>query len=131
MRPATVPTVELVPANAEPVMVRVEIVDTPPARRRGLMHRRHMPRDAGMLFVFQDVARRTFWMRDTFIALDIIFISEDRTILGIVEDARPLSDDGRAIDAASKYVLEVHAGFAREHGIAIGDTVRLVGVAEE
>mgnify|MGYP001628044533 CR=1 FL=1 len=121
----------LAPDDAPPVEVRVEVADTPAARQRGLMFRRHMPRDAGMLFVFPHAEPQSFWMRNTFIALDILFIGADRRVVGISEDATPLTDDARAVDAPARYVLEVHAGFARAHGITTGTPVRFTGLPEE
>lgn len=123
--------VVLMPPDAAPVRVRVELARTESARRRGLMFRRHMDPDAGMLFVFDRPERQSFWMRNTFLPLDIIFLGADRRIVGVVEDARPLTDDSRAIEAESQYVLEVHAGFAREHGLTVGTPAQLVNVPED
>ncbi|HJL18896.1 MAG TPA: DUF192 domain-containing protein [Sandaracinaceae bacterium LLY-WYZ-13_1] len=125
------PRVVLAPADAAPVTVRVEVADTEAARRRGLMWRRHLPPDAGMLFVFDRAERQSFWMRNTFLALDMIFIGENRRVVGVVAEATPLTEEERAVDAPSRYVLEVHAGFAREHGIEAGTPVRFVNVPED
>jgi hypothetical protein len=95
------------------------------------MGRRRLAPDAGMLFVFERAERQSFWMRNTFLPLDIIFIGEDRRIAGVVEDATPRTDDERAVDAESRYVLEVHAGFAREHGLTAGTPVRFVNLPED
>ncbi|GAB5548437.1 MAG: DUF192 domain-containing protein [Sandaracinaceae bacterium] len=123
--------VVLEPEGAPPVEVRVEVADTPAARQRGLMFRRHMPRDAGMLFIFPRAEPRSFWMRNTFLALDILFIGADRRVVGVVEHASPLTDDSRAVEADSQYVLEVHAGFARTHSLSTGTPVRFTGLPEE
>lgn len=123
--------VVLEPPGRPPVAVRVEVARTEPARRRGLMGRRRLAPDAGMLFVFERAERQSFWMRNTFLPLDIIFIGEDRRIAGVVEDATPRTDDERAVDAESRYVLEVHAGFAREHGLTAGTPVRFVNLPED
>lgn len=104
---------------------------TAPLRRRGLMHRRTMPADAGMLFVFQEPGVQSFWMRDTYLRLDMIFIGADQTVVGLVENAAPLTDEDRAIDAESQYVLEVHGGFARRHRISTGTRVRFEGLPED
>lgn len=120
----------LEPEGRDPVRVSVEVAHTEPLRRRGLMYRRHLARDAGMLFVFPRAERQSFWMRNTFLRLDMIFVDDGR-VVGIVEDAAPLTEEERAVEQESKYVLEVHAGFAREHGLALGTPVRFANVVEE
>lgn len=125
------PEVVLEPAGGSPVRVRVEVARTEGQRRRGLMFRRHMDPDAGMLFWFDEPERQSFWMRNTFLPLDIVFIGAHRRIVGVVEDARPLTEDARAVEAESQYVLEVHAGFARSHGLTVGTPVRFVNLPED
>ncbi|MCB9591510.1 MAG: DUF192 domain-containing protein [Sandaracinaceae bacterium] len=123
--------VVLEPDGGEPVTVQVEVAATVALQRRGLMFRRSMPRDAGMLFVFEEPEVQSFWMRNTYLRLDMIFIGEDHRVAGIVENAQPLTEAPRAIDAESKYVLEVHGGYAAAHGIVPGTRVRFVGLSEE
>ena len=108
--------------------VRVEVVRTDPERARGLMFRTSLDGDAGMLFVFDESADHGFWMVNTLIPLDMIFIDEDRRIAGIVERAQPLTDTSRGIGAPSRYVLEVNGGWAKAHGVAKGDRVRFENV---
>jgi len=84
-----------------------------------------------MLFIFDEPEVQSFWMRNTYLRLDIIFIGADRSVVGIVENAAPLTEEPRAVEAQSQYVLEVHGGFAAEHAIALGDTVRFEGLSEE
>jgi uncharacterized membrane protein (UPF0127 family) len=115
----------------EPVEVRVEVARTDSERRRGLMWRRHLARSSGMLFVFERQERQVFWMRNTFVPLDLIFIDAAHRVVGVVERATPLTEDDRAVGAASQYVLEVHAGFAEEHGLSLGTPVRFVDLPEE
>lgn len=131
--PRTLPSARVVlePEGGQAVEVRVEVARTDPERRRGLMWRRHLGRDAGMLFVFERLERQVFWMRNTYVPLDIVFIGDDRRIVGIVEHATPLTDDDRAVEAPSRYVLEVRAGFAAVHGLAVGTAVRFVDLPEE
>ena len=121
--------VVLSPPDAPEVTVEVELARTPEERRRGLMYRRYLTPGTGMLFLFERPERHTFWMRNTFVALDIIFIDADRRIVGVVENATPLSDEDRSVEAASSYVLEVPAGFARRRGLVPGTPVRLEGLA--
>ena len=119
----------LVPGAENPVRVRLEVARTPAARQRGLMYRRELADDHGMLFVFQGrPAIRTFWMRDTFVPLDMIFLDEDLRVVGVVQDAEPESDEACEVDTPSLYVLEVPAGFAARHGVALGARIRIEGV---
>lgn len=122
------PRVVLLPPGADPVEVVVELARTPEQRRRGLMERRHLDRDRGMLFLFERPDQLSFWMHNTYIPLDMVFIAPDRSVLGVVENAEPLTDTSRSVPGLSQYVLEVNAGFARGHGIRAGTRVRFEGV---
>ncbi len=112
-----------------PVTVNLEVARTPAVRTRGLMFRRELAEDAGMLFVFPAPEHQTFWMHNTLIPLDMIFIRADRTILGIVKNATPETDDPREVPGESMYVLEVNGGWCDRHGVAAGQRVELTGVA--
>jgi uncharacterized protein len=116
----------LEPLGAASVSVRIEIAETPEQRQRGLMFRRQLDPDAGMLFLFEQPQHNTFWMRNTYLPLDLIFITPDWKILGIVENATPQTDDPRSVPGDSQYVLEVNAGFSRAHQLAPGTKVQLL-----
>ena len=109
----------------------VELAITGKERERGLMHRDALGEDAGMLFVFEQERVQSFWMKNTLIPLDMIFIAGDGTIAGIVENAEPLTLSSRKIDQPSRYVLELAGGIARKRGIAAGQRVRFEGVPPE
>jgi hypothetical protein len=125
-----VPRVVLAPEGAPEVVVRVEVARTPAQTQRGLQWRHRLAADAGMLFLFTRPRQLSFWMRDTFIPLDIVFITSERTVLGVVENAEPETDDPREVEGVSQFVLEVNAGFARAHGIGPGTVVRFEDVAD-
>lgn len=108
--------------------VTVELARTEPERERGLMHRTSLPPDAGMLFLFDESADHTFWMKNTLLPLDMVFIDDDGRIVGIVESAEPLTTVPRSVGAPSRYVLEVNGGWARAHGVRPGDRVRFEDV---
>ena len=91
------PQVVLLPPGADPVSVRVEVAGDDASRRRGLMFREHMDDDAGMLFLFERSEQLTFWMRNTHIPLDMIFIEPSWRVLGVVENAEPLTDTSRSV----------------------------------
>lgn len=121
-------SVELFPAGRAPVLVKVELARSPAERSRGLMYRKHLDADVGMLFLFEGPQQLTFWMRNTYVPLDMIFIEPSMRVLGIVENAEPQTETSRSVPGLSQYVLEVNAGFSREHGLGPGTMVRFQGV---
>jgi len=103
---------------------RVEIAATPEQRERGLMFRRELEADRGMVFVFPQEEVQTFWMKNTYIPLDMIFLASDGRVVGIVENARPLTLDPRTVEAAAGMVVEIPAFGARRAGIRPGSRAR-------
>jgi uncharacterized membrane protein (UPF0127 family) len=124
---AAQPRVHIATPNGE-IPVRVEVVSTPPTIQRGLMFRQHLPLDAGMLFLMEEERDHTFYMRNTLIPLDMIFIARDLTIAGIVENAEPKTETLRQVGKPSLYVLEVNGGWTRSHQVVPGAKVRFDGV---
>lgn len=110
------------------VPVTVEIAATPERRSFGLMYRKDLAADAGMLFIFEHSEPLTFWMKNTPLPLDMIFIGEDRRVVGIVKDAVPYTTAPRGVGKPARYVLEVNAGFSTRHGVHDGDAVSFEGV---
>lgn len=102
---------------------RVRIADDDAERERGLMFVSVLPDDDGMLFDFQDVAPRAFWMKNTLIPLDIIFIGSDGRIINIAANTTPYSLDPIPSAAPASAVLEIGGGRAAELGIKAGDRV--------
>jgi hypothetical protein len=109
--------------------VAVEVVRSGPDRARGLMHRTRLAPDAGMLFLFDETSVHEFWMKNTLIPLDMIFIAEDGRIVGIVARTTPGDLTPRSAGGPSRYVLEVNGGWAEARGVAPGDRVRFEGVS--
>jgi uncharacterized membrane protein (UPF0127 family) len=107
------------------VSVRVEIARTREELSRGLMWRSDLDADAGMLFVFGNAAPRTFWMKNTPLPLDILFIDDGGTVLNVAASTTPYSEDPIRSSGPARYVLEVNAGFAARHGIGTGARVEL------
>ena len=105
------------------VRVSVEIADTLEERKLGLMHRESLDENKGMLFIFEDELPRTFWMKNTLIPLDIIFISEDLEIINIKQAEPCINDHCRVYSSEgnAKYVLEVNRGFSERNGINSGN----------
>lgn len=123
--------VRLMVPGAEPRDVAVEVVYTPQKRQLGLMHRKAMAADAGMLFLFPGERPLSFWMKNTHLPLDMIFIRADMSVLGVVENAEPHTLSSRRVPGTSQYVLEVNAGYARRHGITEGTRVEFIDAADE
>lgn len=124
------PAVILEPAGHPPAEVTVEVARTGRQIQRGLMYREHMPADHGMLFLMREERIQSFWMRNTLIPLDMIFIGKDMTVAGVVANTEPLTDTSRRVDRPSYYVLEVNAGWAAAHHVAAGTRVRFRDVSE-
>ena len=123
-----VPAVSIATPRGE-ATVDVEVVTTREAIERGLMFRTHLPYDHGMLFVMGMDAVWAFYMRNTFIPLDLIYIANDWTVAGIVANAEPCTETRRSIHKPSSYVLEVNAGWSSDHQVMPGAQVR-VGLRE-
>lgn len=100
--------------------VEVELVSSEQEIQRGLMYRRTMAEDHGMLFRLVDRRDHTFWMHNTCMALDMLFVDDDGMVVGIVEGATPLTDATRSVGCPSTWVLEVNAGWCRRHGVRAG-----------
>ena len=118
----------VIQADGRAVPFRVELALTPEEHARGLMYRSHLDADAGMLFVFDDARVQRFWMKNTLIPLDMIFIAPDRRIAGVVENAAPETETERMVPARSQYVLEIGGGLAARLGIHAGELVEMHGV---
>ena len=110
------------------VKVEVEVAQRKEDRERGLMYRTHMASNAGMLFVYPVEHNYSFWMKNTYIPLDIIFISSNFRVVGMVENTIPLSMESYRVEAPSQFILEVNAGFVKKHGIQEGNRVRFEGI---
>ena len=125
------------PAEAGQVRMRVgretftlEVADTPKAQQLGLMHRRSMPQDRGMLFVFEDERERSFWMKNTHIPLDIIY-ADAAGIVVSVKQMKPLDETGVPSDGPARYAVELNQGAARRAGVATGDVLQIPEEARE
>ena len=110
------------------VDVTLEVANTPATLQRGLMFRQSLADGHGMLFVFAQDSDHEFWMKNTYISLDLIYIAADGQIVGIHPNATPLSEAGISVGRPSRYVLEVPGGYAARQGIAAGDRVELSGL---
>lgn len=119
--PRPVVTVEQGDARAS---VTVELAVTPQQRAQGLMYRRALDPDAGMLFIFPADSRTGFWMRNTYIPLDIAYISADLVVIDI-RQGTPLDDTILTPSGPYRYVLEVNRGWFAANGLGVGARVTL------
>lgn len=108
--------------------VTVEVVASPGLIQKGLMYRKFLPPDAGMLFLMGDEDDHYFWMKNTLIPLDIAFIGADMTVAGVLENMQPHDTSSKGVGKPSLYVLEVNAGWTKAHGVTAGTKVRFEGV---
>jgi uncharacterized membrane protein (UPF0127 family) len=105
--------------------VDAELVRSEHDTTRGLMYRRSLGEDRGMLFDLRVREDHQFWMHNTCIALDLVYVDEDGLVVGIVENAPTLDDTSRGVGCPSRYVLEVNAGWSRRHGVKPGQRMTI------
>lgn len=110
--------------------LEVEVADSPPDRRRGLMYREKLSIDNGMLFVFPEEDERGFWMKNTLIPLDMIFVDSEGEILNIKEaNPEPNTSDENLktyrSDGEARYVIEANSSFAQRYDVEAGDRVEI------
>lgn len=103
--------------------IDIEIADSEAARAKGLMFRRSMAPNRGMLFIFSQSEEQGFWMKNTFLPLDILYVNEDFEIVKIYRRTTPLSEISLKSGKEARYVVEVNAGFCTQHGIEEGDRI--------
>jgi uncharacterized membrane protein (UPF0127 family) len=109
----------------------VELAETPAEQQKGLMYRREMKADWGMLFIYPDEGTRSFWMENTFISLDMIFLDGKGRILNIIEEVEPLTRARRTSKGFARYVLELNAGRADQAGLEPGQRMQIENVADK
>lgn len=107
-----------------PVPVVVDVADTDAKRTRGLMYVESLERGRGMVFLMPSERIQTFWMKNTLIPLDMIFVDSKMKVVGVVAQAEPRTLVPRSVDLPSRYVVEVKGGYAAEVGITAGVAVR-------
>jgi uncharacterized protein len=123
------PSVVFKPRGRAEARVAVELARTPHEIQRGLMYRSHLPPDAGMLFLFDRPKVQSFWMKNTLIPLDMIFVTSDMVVAGVVANAEPRTTTSRTLPGVeSQYVVEVNGGWAAAHGVEAGVPVQFLGV---
>jgi len=108
----------------------IEFATTEYETQTGLMYRKSMQDDHGMLFIFSDEIRRSFYMKNTEFALDIIYIDGEKKIVSVQKNAKPYDKSPLPSEAPAKYVLEVNAGLSDQWGLEAGDVVYFLKTSE-
>lgn len=104
--------------------IDIEIADTPYKRETGLMYRNLLGEQQGMLFIFEESQYLAFYMKNTKISLDIIYLNEDKEIVDIYENTTVMDETALPSKSIARYVLELNAGKVKEWRIEIGDYIR-------
>ena len=103
--------------------IDIEIADNDYQTQTGLMYRSKLETNHGMLFIFADTQFRNFYMKNTKIPLDIIYLDETKTIVSIQKNAKPFDETSLPSEAPAKFVLEINGGLSDEWQIEVGDRV--------
>lgn len=101
--------------------IDIEIADSPYEWETGLMYRESLGEDQGMLFIYSNAAPRSFYMKNTYIPLDLIFYDSNKTVVSIYENAVPMDETSIPSGSPAQYILEVNAGKAEAWNVEIGD----------
>ena len=107
--------------------IDLEIADNDYERQLGLMNRNEMKENQGMLFIFPAQGNQSFWMRNTLISLDMIFVNDQKQIVTIHKNTKILSDQSYPASQPAIYVVEVLAGYTDKHNILVGDKIDWMG----
>jgi uncharacterized protein len=112
--------------NNSKVKIEIQIANSDFDRELGLMFRKQMDENKGMLFIFPREEKQSFWMRNTFIPLDMIFVNSAKKIVTIHRNTQTLSDQSYPSTAPAQYVLEVNGGYCSKHNINEGDKINFI-----
>ncbi|WP_369999550.1 DUF192 domain-containing protein [Winogradskyella sp.] len=118
-------SLDIIKADSDSIIktLDIEIADTDYETQTGLMYRNQLGNNQGMLFVFPNEIMRSFYMKNTKIPLDIIYIDEDKTIVSFQKNAKPFDETSLPSNAPAKYVLEVNAGLSDQWQLEVGDSI--------
>jgi hypothetical protein len=119
------PSAQIFTQSGRRLSVKLEVAQSPQELSHGLMFRSSLPEGVGMLFLFSEEKRHVFWMKNTEIPLDILFIDQNYQIVGIVKNTKPYSETPLEVDTPSRFVLEVNGGFCERYGVQEGDRLQL------
>lgn len=116
-------SLEIFKKDSSVVSLSIELAETAYETETGLMYRESMEPNQGMLFIFEDERPHNFYMKNTYIPLDLFFITKDQKIATIIKNAKPLDESSLPSEVPVQYVLEVNAGAAAQWNIQEGDSI--------
>ena len=117
-------------SDSTKVSLNIEIADTDFDIQTGLMYRNSMENNQGMLFVFDDETERFFYMKNTKIPLDLIYINANSKIVSFQKNAKPFDESSLPSNASAKYVLEVNAGLVDTWRLSVGDSIKFINLSK-
>jgi uncharacterized membrane protein (UPF0127 family) len=103
-----------------------QVFKTPRQIQQGLMFLKNIPKKSGALFCMPQKKIHKFWMKNTYVRLDLIFLDENYKVVGFIENAKPLDLSLLFVNYPSKYVIEIRAGFANETNLRVGNIVKMI-----
>lgn len=103
--------------------IDVEVAENETERQKGLMFRPYLSDSVGMLFVFDEATPQSFWMKNTMISLDIIYVDQNKKIVSIQKKAKPYSEESLPSFGSAQYVVEVIGGYCDKYDIKVGDSI--------
>ena len=106
---------------------KFEVAKSEAERRKGLMYRKELAANRGMIFVYPEDKVNSMWMRNTYISLDMLFLSVDNKVVGVIENVPMLNEEVRKVEQPSRYVVELAAGAAKANKIQVGSIAKYVG----
>ena len=128
-QPSKLPVVEgrfVTTSGATTPNFKLEVCANDGERAMGLMYRRALAKDAGMIFLFPEERHNSFWMKNTYIPLDMVFVGRDMKVVGVLHNVPPLNELPRSVGKLSMYVLEFAAGAMKLHGVEVGAELKLL-----
>ncbi len=128
-QPSKLPVVEgrfVTSSGATTPTYKLEVCANDGERAMGLMYRRALAQDAGMIFLFPEERHNSFWMKNTYIPLDMVFVGRDMKVVGVLHNVPPLNELPRSVGKLSMYVLEFAAGTMKLHGVEEGAELKLL-----
>ena len=117
-------SLEIIKDSTTTIHLDIEVADNEYKRQTGLMYRTLLDEKQSTLFIFEDEKPRYFYMKNTYIPLDIVFINADKKIVSVVENAKATDETSLPSNAPTQYVLEVNAGLFKKWGLEIGDQIK-------
>lgn len=115
----------IMPDGKTSPLLYLEVANDPAKRARGLMYRKDLDANEGMIFIFPVESEHKFWMKNTYIPLDMIHVGRDQKVVGILENRPVFSEESKGVGKAALYVIEVKGGLSRQWGLQVGAVLEI------